>query len=453
MLLARLLWERGRLLGRDTWTRERLAHHQARALNELRAFAYARSPFYRGFHAGLEDRPLSELPVLTKADLMAHFDSVMTDRAVRLADVEVHLAGGDAAKPFRGRYEVCATSGSTGRRGIFLFNPAEWTTVVASYARAQAWGGLAPSLTRPTRLAVVSTTTAWHQSARVGATVQSRWVPTLRLDATRPLPEIVDALNTFAPEVLVTYASSARALAGEQAAGRLRIRPRSVFSAAEVLTADTRHRVRDAWGAEPFDVYGATETATIAAECERHQGMHLFEDLVITEVVDEENQPVPPREYGAKVLVTVLFSRTLPLIRYEMSDSVCLSPTVCSCERPYRLLSGVQGRAEETLNLPAKTGGRMVAVHPNVFHDVLDLAPAAAWQVILEPDGLDVLLTGGAGGRGADEILISHLRAALEASGAAPPEIRVGHVADLERNATGKVPLIRKQGTTPSRPE
>ena len=50
--------------------------------------------------------------------------------------------------------------------------------------------------------------------------------------------------------------------------------------------------------------------------------MHLFEDLVITEVVDADNQPVPPGEYGAKVLVTVLFSRTLPLIRYEMSDSL-----------------------------------------------------------------------------------------------------------------------------------
>jgi hypothetical protein len=36
-------------------------------------------------------------------------------------------------------------------------------------------------------------------------------------------------------------------------------------------------------------------------------GMHLFEDLVITEVVDPDNQPVPPGEYGAKVLVTVLF--------------------------------------------------------------------------------------------------------------------------------------------------
>src|SRR5215208_2596300 len=61
-------------------------------------------------------------------------------------------------------------------------------------------------------------------------------------------------------------------------------------------------------GEKPFEVYAATEPARIASECEQHQGMHLFEDLVITEVVDENNKPVPPGIFGEKVLVTVLFS-------------------------------------------------------------------------------------------------------------------------------------------------
>ena len=55
---------------------------------------------------------------------------------------------------------------------------------------------------------------------------------------------------------------------------------------------------------------------------ERHKGLHLFEDLVITEVVDEKNRPVSPGAYGDKVLMTVLFGRTQPLIRYGMSDSI-----------------------------------------------------------------------------------------------------------------------------------
>ena len=50
----------------------------------MRAHAYAHSPFYQHFHRGLFDRPLAELPVLTKADLMAHFDELVTDRALHL---------------------------------------------------------------------------------------------------------------------------------------------------------------------------------------------------------------------------------------------------------------------------------------------------------------------------------------------------------------------------------
>ena len=95
-----------------------------------------------------------------------------------------------------------------------------------------------------------------------------------------------------------------------------------VSSRSQVLTDSTRRLAAAAWGRSPYNVYAATETSGIAAERGEHDGMHLFEDLVITEVVDADNQPVPPGEYGAKVLVTVLFSRTVPLIRYEMSDSL-----------------------------------------------------------------------------------------------------------------------------------
>jgi phenylacetate-CoA ligase len=68
----------------ETWTRPQLEVYQSQALRRLRDYAYARSPFYQRFHHGLFDRPLRELPVLTKATLMAHFDDLVTDRSVHL---------------------------------------------------------------------------------------------------------------------------------------------------------------------------------------------------------------------------------------------------------------------------------------------------------------------------------------------------------------------------------
>lgn len=76
---------------RDHWTRKLLETHQAHALHSLRDYAYAHSPFYQWFHHGLTGAPLHELPVLTKALLMEHFDDLVTDRAIRLEEVKAHL--------------------------------------------------------------------------------------------------------------------------------------------------------------------------------------------------------------------------------------------------------------------------------------------------------------------------------------------------------------------------
>jgi phenylacetate-CoA ligase len=125
---------------RDHWTRQQLEAHQAGALSSLRDYAYTHSPFYQRFHQGFVGAPLQELPVLTKAILMEHFDELLTDRAIRLEEVKTYLTKLAGDERYLGKYWVNATSGSSGHLGLFLFNRAEWTTVLASFARARAWG-------------------------------------------------------------------------------------------------------------------------------------------------------------------------------------------------------------------------------------------------------------------------------------------------------------------------
>lgn len=204
-------------------------------------------------------------------------------------------------------------------------------------------------------------------------------------------------LNQLRPDVLVAYASMIRVLAGEQLAGRLRIAPRGVNSSSEVLTAEARADATRAWNVAPFNVYAATETGGVAAECAHHTGMHLSEDLVIPEVVDDAYRPVPPGESGDRLLVTVLFSRTVPLIRYEMTDRVRLATRACPCGLPFRLLEAVEGRTDDMLELPGRDGGT-TAIHPVVFHRVLDLIDAAGWQVRQHDGQLEVRVAGTAPG-------------------------------------------------------
>ena len=90
------------------------------------------------------------------------------------------------------------------------------------------------------------------------------------------------------------------------------------------------------------------------------------------------------------MLVTTLFSRTQPLIRYKINDSVRLSAENCPCGLPFAILESIQGRVEDTLHLPAAAGGQ-VAVQPLVFNRVMDILPVSGWQVAQEAD--DTLLS------------------------------------------------------------
>lgn len=435
--LAAILRARARLHRHERWTREALEAYQARALGELRNYAVTRSRFYRDFHRGVEEAPLAALPVLTKATLMEHFDELVTDSAVRLADVERYLESASPTDRFLARYRVAATGGTTGQRGIFLADPGEWTSVLASYSRAYAWAGLDVGITHPLRMAIVSSRLATHQSSIVGATVRNPFVPTMRLDATDPLADTVSALNDFRPQALVGYASMLRLLADEQLAGRLAIAPRAVFSASEVLTPGVRALANEAWGSEPFNVYAATETASIASECRQHH-LHRYEDLVIAEPVDDEYRPVAPGITGDRLLVTVLFSRTQPLIRYELTDRVRFSTQTPGDLGPFGLVDEIEGREEDILSLPRREGGS-VRIHPNVFHAVLE-ATGGPWQVVLEADRLRVLLADD-GQTGNDDV-IARLRHALADAGASDLPLAVEHVTRIPRTRLGKAPLV-----------
>jgi putative adenylate-forming enzyme len=438
--LARVGWQRHVQERSCGWSRARLEQHQRERLDALRRFVVQQSPFYRRFHQGLQDRPLADLPMLTKATLMEHFDDLVTDRELRLADLERYLHAPDAPPTFRDRYVVLATSGTTGRRGVFVFDDREWIEAVASITRPIAWSGAAPSPLRPPRSALIASATPWHYSARIGQTLSTRLLPTLRLDAGAPTGELVTRLNDWRPQALAVYPSVLNALAGEQLAGRLRIALAHVATSAEMLTDETRRRVQRAWGIRVFDTYGATEYAPIAAEC-AFGNRHLVEDGAIVEIVDERGRAVPSGETGERILLTVLGRRTQPLIRYEISDRVRERAGDCPCGRPFRLIDRIEGRIEDVLQFPRHGGGARVAVHPNRFHDVLETVPATGWQVVQHERALSVHLTGDIDPRVRDDLRLQ-LERMLQSCGAEVPAIEVIQADRLRRGPTGKAPLI-----------
>jgi len=441
-IMLKLLHTLEQLRNHESWTRPQLEAYQAKALQELRHYAYERSPFYQKFHKGLTNLPLQKLPVLTKTMMMEHFDELVTDQSLHLEDIRAFAAQRESGQPYKNRYWVNATSGSSGHPGFFLFDEAEWINILASFARSQEWSGVRINLTKRQRMATVASISPWHMSSQVATTVKSWWRPSLRIPASQPLSKTIEELNAWQPEVLVSYASMSGILAEEQLAHRLHINPQVVYPASEILTPQTIQRIKEAWDIKPFNQYVATETASIAAEHQSCRHMHFLEDLVITENVDENYQPVPPGEYGAKILVTTLFSRTQPLIRYEINDSIRVSTKVHDCGMPFAVLDSIQGRVEDTLTLPSISGGE-VTIRPLVFNRVMDIVPVGGWQVVQQADnGLVVLLANVRNGL-TDQGLVNQLAHSLAQEGARALYIRVQHVSAIPKNASGKAPLIK----------
>jgi phenylacetate-CoA ligase len=364
---------------RDRWPRQRVLAHQERQLEQLRAHAYAHSPFYRRFHAGLTNRPLSDLPVLTKSQMMEHFDELVTDRAIRLVEAEQELNGASPDEPYQGRYWLTRTGGSSGQHGIFVQDPAELAAFLSTFLRARAVAKTSrPPFRRP-RMAIIPVGSPTGALAQVTGGRRRTGLVSLRvLNRQDPLDQTVARLNDWNPGIRYTSASILSGLVEEQLAGRLRIAPGFIVLSGEILTQQLRRRAEAAWGKVVYDAYGAAECGLLAIDCQRHVGLHLINDRVILEVVDADNQPTPPGQCGSRVLITVLYRRTQPLIRYELTDLVYIDPSPCACGHPTPRIGDIQGRVWEVLHFPSPDGGQ-VAVQPLTIYHAMQKVNAN-WQ-------------------------------------------------------------------------
>jgi phenylacetate-coenzyme A ligase PaaK-like adenylate-forming protein len=264
-----------------------------------------------------------------------------------------------------------------------------------------------------------------------------------------PIDELAAALRRFRPDVLNGYPSVLALLADEQIEGRLSISPWRVSTTSEVRTPEMEASIVGAWDQVPYDVYGISEVGILAVDCSHHEGMHLFEDLAIVEVVDDEGRPVPDGEPGDRLLVTNLFNFTLPLIRYELPDLVTIEPEPCACGRSLRLVAEVAGRSDDVLHMPGDDG-RTVQVHPLTLRSPLaELAEVRQYRIVHDADRLDVevVLRPDAEADAACAHIADTLRRRLLELGVASPTIQARATDQLARapGPAAKLKLIESR--------
>ena len=434
-------------LERLSWSAERIGAAQRDGLRRLLAHAVAHSPFHRQRLAGADvarigPGDLASLPVMTKTDMMAAIGDVFTDRRLSLAAVEQALAAtGDQPVPVLGRYMALATGGSTGQRGVFVFDPVAKAEFILSIirsllARLHAAGGIPPG---GLPVAMVGASAAVHATGAAAAETVGTDVP-LRVTSvpvTLPWPQIVDRLNALQAPCVMGFASALARLAAEQRAHRLQIAPMIITSTSETLLPEVRAEITAAFGAPVVNSFASTE-GLMGSSAPGGDVLMFNSDMCIIELVDAGNRPVGPGVPSAKVLVTNLYNLAQPLIRYELADSFVLEP---GAGGPGHLMARVQGRADEVFHYQAGD------LHPHVIRTVMLRSPEVAdYQVRQTRTGIeaDIIAVGSA----SPEALRRRLAEALAQGGLSRPDVTVRVAGDLPRCAgSGKlrrfIPLSR----------
>jgi phenylacetate-coenzyme A ligase PaaK-like adenylate-forming protein len=254
-------------IGRLSWDAQRLARHQRDQLRALLAAAVSRSPVHARrltgiYPARFELSQLAELPVMTKEQMMASFDELVTDRRLTRARAEQQLvASADGPGLLYDQYVCLASGGSSGLRGLFVQTVGEYAEFAASVlrravARVSAAAGPPPG---GLPVAIVAAASPVHSSGFAAAVARGYPVRMIPVPATLPAGEIVRRLNDAQSPALLAHTSALMLLAGEQRAGRLRISPQSITAMSELLTDQDQNVVRDAFGVPPINQFVSTE--------------------------------------------------------------------------------------------------------------------------------------------------------------------------------------------------
>jgi phenylacetate-CoA ligase len=276
---------------------------------------------------------LAKLPIMTRADVQNHRESLRSDRAGRLASF--------------------STSGSSGTPLVVDVSKPRIASHVACRQRVSRWWGMS-----------------------VGDPEIALWGPPLVRTYRDPLRALRDRL--FATRLLSAYEMTEATMSGyldilesghwrqifgypsavyllclharNQGRSLRRAGIKVAFVTGEVLFTHQRELITETLCCPVANGYGGRDSGFIAHECPQG-GMHIMADSVIVEIVDSLGRPMPPGEAG-EIVVTDLYSQEAPFLRYATGDIGAYSTRLCTCGRALPLLERLEGRAIDFIMAP-----------------------------------------------------------------------------------------------------
>ena len=322
-----------------------------REINTLLARCRAVVPHYRD-STDYPDQPLTDLLELAALPLLSK-RIVLESGVERFHD------------PGLRRYRTDVTSGTTGTRLRVRHDVDGYgyhgATVLRRFLRSgyRPWWRIAhiKPFPRPVR---------WFQ--RLGL------FPRAVVPAGQSEEDIAAQVLAVRPQLIMGYPLVLRGLLRALSTAdrtRLRAHLKLVMTDSELLTDEVAAGLAEGFGVPIYDEYSAYEVLTVSTGC--HAGsMHIDEDRVWVEIVDDDGAPVPDGTTGS-VVVTNFREKAMPLLRYQLGDRAKIEPGRCRCGSGFRHMKLVEGRVNDCVTLPS---GRRI--YSGVFLAMAMFTPGVA---------------------------------------------------------------------------
>lgn len=355
-------------------SREKIAAIQKKRLRKLVDHARKNSPYYKKLFEDVgEDFRLSDLPPTTKPQMMSRFDEVVTDRNVTMKRIDEFTKDIDnVGRMIDGKYLIFKTSGSTGNPAVVLYDKQniDVSSAIAAFRTFARHEDYKAFMKHGKKTAGVFANYGFYLACGMSRYLQLRMPgkqTKITVDVNSPEEEIIKQLNDFKPAMLSGYPANLSLLADYD---ELNIHPDVVITGGEMLTDETRVKLKNKFGCYVQTHYSCTEAGEIACECSEGH-LHINEDWIIVEPVDNDYNPVDYGKISDKVLITNLSNYIQPFIRYELTDRVIVHEEQCKCGKKTHWIE-IEGRTDDILT----------------FKNSVKVAPMSLYKVLEEVEGV-----------------------------------------------------------------
>lgn len=322
-------------------SKEQLSELQLKRLKETVKHAL-NSPFYKevfereGLTADdiqtLDD--LKKIPFTTKDDLRNHYPYGM------------------AAIPLQKCVRIHSSSGTTGNPTVVLHSAKDLDEWANQVARCMYMVGIRDTdiFQNTSGYGMFTGGLGFQYGAeKLGALT----VPAAAGNSKRQIKFITD-FGTTCLHIIPSYATRLAEVMQEMGIDpRKDTKLRVVCIGAEPHSEEQRRRIEQLLGVKAYNCFGMSEMngPGVAFECQEQNGLHIWEDNVIVEIVDPVTlEPVPEGEVGELVLTTIN-REAMPLLRYRTRDLTCIIPGDCPCGRTHKRLARFKGRSDDMIIL------------------------------------------------------------------------------------------------------